>query len=132
MITFRSWHRALALLLLVLAVTIAALIAAAWTILPLDNVSVTWHGETFSLADLHGMSAGLFFVVAVGAVVLAFLVVMAAVVVGLGFGAIALALGMLVAVASLALVAAPFALIAWLVWRLLRTRPAPAITGPSR
>jgi hypothetical protein len=129
-ITFRSWHRAVALLLLVLAVMIAALIAAAWTVLPLDNIAVTWHGETFSLADLNGMSEVLFFIVAVGAVVLVFLAVMAAVIVGLGFGAIGLALGMAATVAALALVAAPFVLLAWLVWRLLRTRPASAITGP--
>jgi hypothetical protein len=34
------------------------------------------------------------------------------------------------AIASLALVAAPFVLIGWLIWRALRARPAPAITGP--
>jgi hypothetical protein len=130
LITFRSWHRVVALLLLALAVVIGALVAAAWAILPLDNVSVTWHGDTFSLADLHGTNALLFFIVVVAALLFALVAAMLAIVVGLGFGAIGMAVGTLAMVASLALVAAPFVLIAWLVWRLLRTRPAPAITGP--
>jgi hypothetical protein len=130
LITFRSWHRVVALLLLALAVVIGALVAAAWAILPLDNVSVTWHGDTYSLADLQGTNALLFFIVVVAAVLFALVAAMLAIVVGLGFGAIGMAVGMVAMVASLALVAAPFVLIAWLVWRLLRTRPAPVITGP--
>jgi hypothetical protein len=124
-----SWSRAAAMLLLVLALVIAALLVAAWTILPLDDVGLTLNGETFSLADLHGTSAVLFFVATVAVVIFAFVAVMVAIVVGLGFGAIGLAIGLVAAIASLALVAAPFVLIAWLVWRALRSRPAPAITG---
>jgi hypothetical protein len=130
MITIRSWNRALAMLVLVVAVVIAMLMAAAWTMLPLDNVALTVHGETFSLADLHGTSAVLFFVIAVAAVLFALVATVFAVVVGLCFGAMGLAIGLLATVASLALVAAPFALIVWLVWRIVRARPAPAITGP--
>ena len=125
-----SWSRAAATLLLVLALVIAALLAAAWTILPLDDIGLTVHGETFSLADLHGTSAVLFFVAVVAAVIFALCAAIVAVVVGLCFGAIGLAIGLVAAIASLALVAAPFVLIGWLVWRALRTRPAPAITGP--
>ncbi len=130
MTTIKSWGRPLAALLLALAVVIGALVAAAWAILPLDNVSVTWHGDTYSLADLQGTNALLFFIVVVAAVLFALVAAMLAIVVGLGFGAIGMAVGMVAMVASLALVAAPFVLIAWLVWRLLRTRPAPAISGP--
>jgi hypothetical protein len=123
-----SWIRALATLLLVVTVVVALLMAMAWTMLPLDNVGLTLHGETFSLADLHGTSAVLFFIAAVAGVLIAIVAAMVAVVVGLAFGAFGLAIGLLATVASLMLVAAPFALIVWLVWR--RTRPAPVITGP--
>ena len=87
-------------------------------------------GETFSLADLYGTNALLFCIVVVAAVLFALVAAMLAIVVGLGFGAIGMAVGMVAMIASLALVAAPFVLIAWLVWRLLRTRPAPVITAP--
>ncbi len=127
MITFRSsWSRAAATLLLVLGLVIAALLAAAWAMLPLEHVALTLDGESFSLADLHGTSAVLFFVAAVAVMMSAFVAVMFAVVVGLGFGAI----GLVATIASLALIAAPFILVAWVVWRALRARPAPLITGP--
>jgi hypothetical protein len=127
MITFRSsWSRAAATLLLVLGLVIAALLAAAWAMLPLEHVALTLDGESFSLADLHGTSAVLFFVAAVAVMMSAFVAVMFAVVVGLGFGAI----GLVATIASLALIAAPFILVGWLVWRALRARPAPAITRP--
>ena len=131
MITFQSsWSRAAATLLLVLGLVIAALLAAAWAMLPLEHVALTLDGESFSLADLHGTSAVLFFVAAVAAMMFACVAVMVAVVVGLAFGAIGLAIGLVATIASLALIAAPFILVAWLVWRALRARPAPAITGP--
>ena len=120
MITFQSsWSRAAATLLLVLKLVVAGLLATAWTTLPLEHVALTLDGESFSLADLHGTSAVLFFVAAVAVMIFAFVAVMVAVVVGL-----------VAAIASLALIAAPFILVAWLVWRALRGRPAPAITGP--
>ena len=125
-----SWSRAAAMLLLVLALVIAALLVAAWTFLPLDDVGLTVHGETFSLADLHGTSAVLFFVAVVATGIFAL-------VRGDGRGRRRPVLrrdrpgdrpgG---GDRALALVAAPFVLIGWLVWRALRTRPAPAITGP--
>jgi len=130
MITIRSsWSRAAAVLLLVFALVIAVLLAAAWAILPVDDIGLTLNGETFSLADLHGTSAVLFFVAAVAAVIFALVAAMVALAVGLCFGALGLAIGLVATIASLTLVAAPFALVAWLVWRALRPRPAPAITG---
>jgi len=130
MITFRSsWSRAAATLLLVLTVVVTVLMAAVWTLLPLDNVGLTVHGETFSLSDVHGTAAILFFTLSVAAVIFALVAAMVAVVVGLVFGAIGLAIGLAVTIASLALIAAPFVIVGWLVWRALKARPAPAITG---
>jgi hypothetical protein len=117
-------------LLLALAVVVTVVMAALWTLLPLDNVGLTVHGETFSLSDLHGTSAILFFVGSVAVVIFALVATLVAIVVGLTLGAIGLAVGLLATIASLALITAPFALVAWLVWRLVRARPAPMITGP--
>jgi hypothetical protein len=127
----KTWSRALGISLLVLTAIVTLLMAAAWSTLPLDHTSITLHGETFSLADLSGSSAVLFFVLAVAGVVLAVVAGLAAAIVGLSIGALGVALGLVVTVASLALVASPFALILWLLWRALRPRPAPAVVaGP--
>jgi hypothetical protein len=125
-----SWSRVLATTLLVVTLVVALLMATAWSLLPLDNIGLTLHGETFSLADLHGTSAVLFFVVAVAAILIALIATVIAVVVGLAFAALGIAIGLLATVAALTLVAAPFALIVWALWRLVRTRSTPAITGP--
>ena len=125
----KTWSRAFAIGLVVLTAIVTLLMAAAWTALPLEHVAITLHGETFSLADLSGSSAVLVFVLAVTAVVLAVLAGLAAAVVGLSVGAIGVAFGLLVTVATLAVVASPFALIVWLIWRALRPRPAPAVVA---
>ncbi len=62
----KSLLRASALTLLVLTLVVAVLMATAWSTLPLEGVAVRLHDETFSLADLHGAGAGLFFVLARG------------------------------------------------------------------
>jgi len=121
----RPWKRAFGILLLILTLVVTALMVAAWTVLPLDHTSITIDGETFSLADLTGTHAVVFFVVAVAAVVFALVVALAAGAVGLGFGAIGVAFGLIVTLGTLALVASPFAFVVWLVWRLVRTAPAP-------
>jgi hypothetical protein len=126
----KALSRALAILLLALIVVVTALMAAAWTMLPLEHTALTLHGETFSLADLQGWSAVLFFILAVAAVVIVLVVALALVVVVLGFGALGIAVGLLVTVAALALVAAPFALVVWAAWQLVRTRPTPVVSGP--
>ncbi len=123
----KAWSRALAIGLVVLTAIVTLLMAAAWTTLPLEHVAITLRGETFSLADLNGSNAVLFFVLAVAAVVIAVVAGLAAAVVGLSFGA----LGLIVTVATLALVASPFALVIWLAWRGVRPRPAPVVVaGP--
>jgi hypothetical protein len=126
----KSWGRAVAIALLVLTLLVAMLLATAWWVLPLDGVTMTVRGETYSLADLHGPRAVVAFCIAVAAVVIALIAAPVMVVVSIGFGALGLAFGLLTAAASLALVVAPFALIGWLLWRLFRERPAPSAGGP--
>ena len=124
----RSWKRALTVLALILTVVVAALLATAWTVAPLDSTAITIDGDTFSLANLTGADAVVFFVVAVAALVFALVVALAAGAVGLGLGALGLALGLAVTLGVLTLVASPFLLFVWLLWRGLRTRrmPVPA------
>jgi hypothetical protein len=125
----KTLGRVFAIGLVVLTAVVTLLMAAAWTTLPLEHVAITFRGETFSLADLSGSSAVLVFVLAVAAVVLAVLVGLAAAVVGLSVGATGIAFGLLVTVATLAVVASPFALIVWLIWRVLRPRSAPVVVA---
>ena len=120
-----SCKRALAALLLIVTLAVVGLMVAAWTMLPLDRTAITVDGDRFSLADLTGTHAVVFLVVAVAAVVFAVLVALAAGAFGLGLGVLGLAFGGFVALGTLALVAAPFVLFAWLVWRIVRSRPAP-------
>ena len=125
----KAWHRVVWTLLGVLTVVVAVTMAFAWFALPLEGVTVTTGGETYSLVDLlHGPRGVLFFFVAVAAVVIAIVAAMSMVVVGLGFGLIGMVFGLLTAVASLALVLSPFALIGWLVWRHFRERPPSVAT----
>jgi hypothetical protein len=80
---------------------------------------------------LAGTHAFLFFVGAVGAVVIALIAAFVLTIFGLCLGALGIAVGLVATIGSLALVVAPFALIGWLIWRLLRREPAQAIaTGP--
>jgi hypothetical protein len=121
-----TWKRALGILLLILTLVVVALMATAWALLPLDRTAITIDGDTFSLADLTGGHAIIFFVVAVAVVVFALVLAITAGALGLGLGVIGLAFGLVVTLGTLALVAAPFAFVVWLVWRLVRTASAPA------
>jgi hypothetical protein len=121
----KSWIRVLAIALLVLTLVVAALITMAWFSLPLDGITITVHGQTFSLADLQGPQVAFALAIAVAAVVVAIVAALVMVIVGLVFGALGLAFGLLTAAASLAVVLSPFALIGWLLWRASRARPAP-------
>jgi hypothetical protein len=121
----KSWSRALAIALLALTFVVAALIATAWFALPLDGVTVSVHGQSYSLADLQGPQLAAALGIAVAVVVVVIVAMLVIVLVGLAFGALGIAFGLLTAAASLALVLAPFALIGWLLWRLFRERSAP-------
>ena len=125
----KPWSRALAIALLVLTLVVATLITMAWFSLPLDGITITVHGQTFSLAELRGPQVAVALSIAVTAVVVAIVVALVMVVVGLVVGALGLAFGLLTAAASLAVVLAPFALIGWLLWRLFRDRPAPVVSS---
>jgi len=125
----KPWSRALAIALLVLTLVVATLITMAWFSLPLDGITITVHGQTFSLAELRGPQVAVALSIAVAAVVVAIVVALVMVVVGFVFGALGLAFGLLTAAASLAVVLAPFALIGWLLWRLFRERPVPVVSS---
>jgi hypothetical protein len=127
----KSWHRAVAIVLLWLTFLVAVLLAMAWATLPLDGVTVTVHGQSFALAELQGVRAAVAFCIAVAVVVIAIVAALTMALVGLGFGVIGMVFGLLTAAASLALVLSPFALIGWLLWRALRERPAP-VASTSR
>ena len=126
----KSWHRAVAIGLLSLTFLVAVLIAIAWATLPLEGVTVTVHGQSFALAELHGLRAFVAFCIAVAVVVIAVVAALTLAVVSLGFGVIGMVFGLLTAVASLALVVSPFALIGWLLWRQFRERPPAVVTRP--
>jgi len=121
----KSWSRALAIALLVLTLVVAVLITMAWFSLPLDGITVTVEGHTFSLADLQGPQLAVGLCIAVAVVVIAIVAALGMVVVGVVVGALGIAFGLLTATASLAVVLSPFALIAWLLWRQFHQRPAP-------
>jgi len=124
----KSWGRALTIALLILTLVVAVLITMAWFSLPLEGITVTVDGQTFSLADLRGPQVAIGLCITVAAVVFAIVVALVAVVVGLALGALGIAFGLLTAAASLAVVLSPFALIAWLLWRQFHDRPAPVAT----
>jgi len=127
----KSWVGALAIGLLVLTAIVAVLITLAWFSLPLDGITITVQGRTFSLAELPRPQVAVALTVAVAAVVVAIVVVLVMAVVGIVLGALGLAFGLVTAAASLAVVLSPFALIAWLLWRVFRDRPAP-LAAPAR
>ncbi len=121
----KAWHRGVTILLLLLTLVVSVVMAVAWFALPLDGITVTMNGESFSLVDLmQGPRGVVFFFLAVAAVVIAIVAALSMVVVGIGFGALGLTFGLLTALASLVVVVAPFALIGWLLWRVFRERPA--------
>ena len=122
------WFRAAAILLLVLAVVVAAVLAAAWAVLPLDGVTVTIDGETFSPADLSGAQLAAAFAIALVVSLAALIVGALAVAFALVVAALSVGVGVLATAASLALVALPFVLVGWLVWRLFRRPRAGAAT----
>ncbi len=123
----KSLGRAVAIGLLVLTLVVGALVTTAWFALPLDGITVSVHGETFSLAELTGPQVAVGLCIAVAAVVVAIVAALILVAVGLAVGALGIAFGLLTATASLVVVLAPFALIGWLLWHLFRERPATVV-----
>ena len=126
----KSWHRAVAILLLSLTLVVAVVVGIGWAVLPLDGITVTVDGHTFALADLQGWRAAVAFCIAVALVVIAIVVALTLAIASLGLGVIGMIFGLLTAAASLAFVLSPFALVGWLVWRHLRERPPAVATRP--
>jgi hypothetical protein len=123
----RWWSR-VAVALLLLAVVVAAVLAVSLYALPLDGTTVTVDGETFSLANVSASQAVAAFAIAVVATVVGLIIAALAIAFALLVAALGIGIGLLATVASLALVASPFLLLGWLVWRAVR---APRRTSPS-
>ena len=66
----KSWGRALTIALLILTLVVAVLITMAWFSLPLEGITVTVDGQTFSLADLRGPQVAIGLCITVAAVVM--------------------------------------------------------------
>jgi len=107
-----------------LAVAIAALVA---------RQMPPWHGTVSindeavairSLGDLDGSHAAFGIALGAVAVVGALLVAILAVVVGLAAAVVGIATALIAVAGSLLLVASPLLFIAWLVWLMVRQRPA--------
>jgi hypothetical protein len=127
----KFWLRALVVLLLVVVACAAVLVAVAWTVFPLDRVSIDFGGATYSFADLHGWDVVLVFLGAVAAIVLALTAAFVALILAMAVGAIGLAVGLLATIASIAVFVGPFVFVGWLLWRLLRRhRPSAAVAAP--
>jgi len=108
---------------LVLVIVVAAIVAALWLALPLVSTTISIDGESFSLANLSGGELALAFVAAVLASLAALAVGALATALGLAAGALGIGIGLLATVAVLALLASPFLLVGWLVWRAAHRRP---------
>jgi len=105
---------------LVLVIVVAAIVAALWLALPLVSTTISIDGESFSLANLSGGELVLAFVAAVLASLAALAVGALATALGLAAGALGIGIGLLATVAVLALLASPFLVVGWLVWRAAR------------
>ena len=105
---------------LVLVIVVAAIVAALWLALPLVSTTISIDGQSFSLANLSGGELALAFVAAVLASLAALAVGALATALGLAAGALGIGIGLLATVAVLALLASPFLVVGWLVWRAAR------------
>ena len=129
---YRWWSR-VAVALLLLAIVIAAVLAVSLYALPLDGTTVTVDGETFSLGNVSASQAVAAFAIAVVATVVGLIVAAFAIAFALLVAALAIGIAILATVASLALVASPFLLVAWLVWRAVRgpRHASPSTAAPA-
>ena len=123
----RVWS-VLGWMMLVLVVVIGAAIAVLWLALPLVGTTISIDGESFSLANLSGGELALAFVAAILASLAALAIGALAALLGVVAGAFGIGLGVLAAVSALAIVASPFILVGWLVWRAVHRRPSAIAT----
>ena len=122
------WLSAAATALLLLAIVVTRALAVAWQALPLDGTTITIDGERFSLGSLSGGHAAAAFAIGVVVTMAALVVAAVAIVFAIVVAALGVGLGVVATVASLALVASPFLIVGWLVWRAVRRDRAAAAT----
>jgi hypothetical protein len=115
-----GWGRAVAALALLTLVALVVVLAAVWSLLPLEHTTIAVDGETISLSGISGWRAALAVVAAVAAVMLALVIAALAVVLALGLAVFGIVVALLCVAGVLALVASPLLLLGWLIWRLVR------------
>ena len=122
--------RFLLMLSLIAIVGLGILAAIAWSVWPLDGTTFAIDRESIALSGLQGWHPLAAVAFGVVAAIVGICIAILAVSFALLCTALGLGLALLAVAGSLGLVAAPFLLIGWLVWRLARPRPAPA-ASPS-
>ena len=125
-----AWGRAIAVSLLLAFLAIVIGMAVAWSFLPLDHTTITIDDETIRLSGIDGWRIAVAIAAASAGVLIALIVGALAVVFALLAAALSIAVALAFAVAALALVASPVLVVAWAIWRAVRssspTRPAAA------
>ena len=118
--------RILASLFVLAFVAIVAMLAVAWSSLPLQHATISIDGQTFALSGFDGWHAAAT-IVAVAVVALIGIIVAAlAVVFAIGVALLGVCIALLAVVASVALVASPLLFLGWLIWRIVRPAPTMA------
>jgi hypothetical protein len=118
-----GWGSAVAALALLTLVALVVVLAAVWSLLPLEHTTIAVDGESISLSAISGWHAALAIAAAVAAVLLALVIAVLAVVLALGLAVFGIVVAMLSVAGVLALVFSPLLLLGWLVWRLVRRTP---------
>ena len=120
------WIALLAATLLLFLVAIGAAVAFAWTMLPLDRVTLVVDGETVPLPGATGWQVALGLTMALFAVVLASVVAIA---IAIGVTLLVIGGAAIAAALTVLLAASPLLLAGWLIWRLTRPSAKPAPQG---
>jgi hypothetical protein len=118
-----GWGRAVAALALLTLVALVVVLAAVWSLLPLEHTTIAVDGETISLSGISGWHAALAIAAVVVAVLLALVVAALAIVLALGLAVFGIVVAMLSVAGVLALGVSPLLLLGWLIWRLVRRSP---------
>ncbi|HZV92024.1 MAG TPA: hypothetical protein VFF72_02340 [Caldimonas sp.] len=127
--TVCPWIR---VLLAIAALATLALIAAAALLgstLPWPNATFTADGQTLAIGGVAGWHVALALIGVALAVLIGLVVVVLAVAFGLGVAALAVAAVVIAALAALAFVLSPLLVLGWLLWRLVRPRPAAGVSA---
>ena len=107
---------------LLAAVALGSLALSAW---PLDGASLAIDGDSISLAGLPGWHVTAAIAAVAAAVCIALLAAAGAVVLALLAVALGIAVALFATVGSFALVLSPLLVVAWIVWRIVRSDTTP-------